>query len=105
MNVFCKHLFFFSLNVLVNSLLVNTLFTRLNLIFLPPSPLQVDTQRVDPLGSWMDFVKRPVDNLPGKCRKRKRPLVTIIATAFLVSPLKHFIFLMLLFGFLHKQVR
>ncbi|XP_038863517.1 adipolin-like [Salvelinus namaycush] len=33
-----------------------------------------DNQRVDPLGSWMDFVKRPVDNFPGKCRKRKRPL-------------------------------
>uniref|UniRef100_A0A8C6SX60 Adipolin n=1 Tax=Neogobius melanostomus TaxID=47308 RepID=A0A8C6SX60_9GOBI len=31
-------------------------------------------QRVDPLGSWMDFVKRPVGNFPGKCRKRKRPL-------------------------------
>lgn len=31
-----------------------------------------DSQRVDPLGSWMDFVKRPV---PAKCRKRKRPLV------------------------------
>ncbi|XP_037539726.1 adipolin [Nematolebias whitei] len=31
-------------------------------------------QRVDPLGSWMDFVKRPVGNFPAKCRKRKRPL-------------------------------
>ena len=40
------------------------------------SLLQVsDNQRVDPLGSWMDFVKRPVGNFPGKCRKRKRPLV------------------------------
>lgn len=38
--------------------------------------LQVsENQRVDPLGSWMDFVKRPVGNFPGKCRKRKRPLV------------------------------
>lgn len=34
-----------------------------------------DGQRVDPLGSWMDFVKRPVGNFPAKCRKRKRPLV------------------------------
>lgn len=34
-----------------------------------------ENQRVDPLGSWMDFVKRPVGNFPGKCRKRKRPLV------------------------------
>lgn len=34
-----------------------------------------DNQRVDPLGSWMDFVKRPVGNFPAKCRKRKRPLV------------------------------
>lgn len=34
-----------------------------------------DSQRVDPLGSWMDFVKRPVGNFPAKCRKRKRPLV------------------------------
>ncbi|XP_072304930.1 adipolin [Eucyclogobius newberryi] len=33
-----------------------------------------EQQRVDPLGSWMDFVKRPVGNFPGKCRKRKRPL-------------------------------
>nr|XP_057908255.1 adipolin [Doryrhamphus excisus] len=33
-----------------------------------------DQQRVDPLGSWMDFVKRPVGNFPAKCRKRKRPL-------------------------------
>lgn len=41
--------------------------------------LQVsDNQRVDPLGSWMDFVKRPVDNFPGKCRKRKRPLVNAL---------------------------
>lgn len=39
-------------------------------------PVQTsDSQRVDPLGSWMDFVKRPVGNFPGKCRKRKRPLV------------------------------
>lgn len=38
-------------------------------------PQVSDNQRVDPLGSWMDFVKRPVDNFPGKCRKRKRPLV------------------------------
>lgn len=30
--------------------------------------------RVDPLGSWMDFVKRPGGNFPGKCRKKKRPL-------------------------------
>ncbi|KAJ8400281.1 hypothetical protein AAFF_G00399750 [Aldrovandia affinis] len=33
-----------------------------------------ENQRVDPLGSWMDFVKRPVGNFPAKCRKRKRPL-------------------------------
>ncbi|KAB5546566.1 hypothetical protein PHYPO_G00073590 [Pangasianodon hypophthalmus] len=33
-----------------------------------------ESQRVDPHGSWMDFVKRPVGNFPGKCRKRKRPL-------------------------------
>ncbi|XP_077583488.1 adipolin [Stigmatopora nigra] len=37
-------------------------------------PKVSDNQRVDPLGSWMDFVKRPVDNFPAKCRKRKRPL-------------------------------
>lgn len=70
---------------MVNSLLVNTLFTWENIIFLALSPLQVaDTQRVDPLGSWMDFVKRPVDNFPGKCRKRKRPLVNTEYTVCLV---------------------
>lgn len=47
--------------------------------FLALFVLQVsDNQRVDPLGSWMDFVKRPVDNFPGKCRKRKRPLVNAV---------------------------
>lgn len=41
-------------------------------------PQVSDNQRVDPLGSWMDFVKRPVGNFPGKCRKRKRPLVNTV---------------------------
>lgn len=51
-----------------------------------------DNQRVDPLGSWMDFVKRPVGNFPGKCRKRKRPLVNPIDGLCVLQFLKMFTF-------------
>lgn len=49
-----------------------------------------DNQRVDPLGSWMDFVKRPVGNFPGKCRKRKRPLVNPVDGLCVLQFLKMF---------------
>lgn len=63
--------------------------------FLALFVLQVsDNQRVDPLGSWMDFVKRPVDNFPGKCRKRKRPLVNAVdAVCLAVFTPKNYAFL------------
>lgn len=61
-----------------NGLLINYFFVFLFLLQI------TDNQRVDPLGSWMDFVKRPVGNFPGKCRKRKRPLVNPVDTRLCV---------------------